>query len=106
MALYMFITDTPGKSSCSGGCLAAWPPFYATAVPKVSSGVDAGKITLVDVGNGKKQVQYGDWLLYYYAKDIKAGDTTGQDVGKKWYVIGTDGKPIGMASAATTSSSG
>jgi plastocyanin len=25
--------------------------------------------------------------LYYYVKDMKAGDVTGQDVGKVWYVI-------------------
>ena len=103
--LYMFTTDSPGKTSCAGQCLAAWPPLYATTLPTVADGIDASKLKLVDVADGKKQVQYGDWLLYYYAKDTKAGDTVGQDVGKKWYVVGTDGEPIGRPAAAATSSS-
>jgi hypothetical protein len=33
--------------------------------------------------------------LYYYAKDAKAGDTTGQGVGGKWFVA----SPTGAAPA-------
>ena len=31
------------------------------------------------------QVAYNGKPLYYYAADSKAGDTTGQGVGGKWY---------------------
>ena len=39
---------------------------------------------------------YGDWPLYYFAADAAAGDTTGQGVGEKWFVVGADGALIGQ----------
>jgi predicted lipoprotein with Yx(FWY)xxD motif len=32
--------------------------------------------------------------LYYYAKDVAAGDVVGQDVGQVWYVIAPSGEVI------------
>jgi plastocyanin len=43
---------------------------------------------------GTTQVTYNGWPLYYYAKDQKAGDTTGQDVGKVWYVLSPKGDKV------------
>ena len=31
-------------------------------------------------------------MLFTDAKDTKAGDTTGQNVGNVWFVVGPDGK--------------
>jgi hypothetical protein len=42
-------------------------------------------------------VKYGAWPLYYFAKDTKPGDTTGQGVQGVWYVVGVDGQPIIVA---------
>jgi predicted lipoprotein with Yx(FWY)xxD motif len=33
---------------------------------------------------------YNNWPLYYYAKDKNPGDTTGQNVGQKWFVVPPD----------------
>ena len=45
--------------------------------------------------------------LYYYAKDTKAGDTTGQGVGGKWFVASPTGRPRSQSgSSAAPSSSG
>ena len=44
--------------------------------------------------------------LYYYAADTKAGDTTGQGVGGKWFVASAGRRPaVGrpVRSAATRS---
>ena len=48
----------------------------------------------------RKIVTYNKMPLYYYAKDTKAGDVVGQDVGSVWYVVSPDGKIIGMKLAA------
>lgn len=48
----------------------------------------------MDRTDGSKQLQYGDWLLYYYAPDAAAGDTTGQGVGGVWWVISPTGDLI------------
>jgi predicted lipoprotein with Yx(FWY)xxD motif len=37
--------------------------------------------------DGTLQATYKGFPLYYWVKDLKRGDTTGQDVGKVWYVI-------------------
>ena len=43
-----------------------------------------GRVTLDD---GTTQATYKGFPLYYWVNDRKRGDTTGQDVGKVWYVI-------------------
>lgn len=102
MTLYMFTKDTQGsgKSSCSGQCLVAWPPLFADGTP-TADGV-TGTLGTIDTADGKKQVTLDGWPLYYYAKDTKAGDTTGQDVGKVWFVLDKAGTPIKPPAGATT----
>jgi predicted lipoprotein with Yx(FWY)xxD motif len=89
MTLYLFTKDTPGKSNCSGDCLVKWPPLVATDVKqvKVGTGVDASKLGLADIADGKKIVTYNGMPLYYWVKDVKPGDTTGQNVGNVWFVV-------------------
>ncbi|WP_127131251.1 hypothetical protein [Georgenia sp. SYP-B2076] len=97
--LYLYTKDSPGKSVCEGDCLVAWPPVgKATA----GEGVDASMLGTITRSDGATQASYGDWPLYYYAADTKAGDTTGQGVGGVWWVIGTDGKAIGMGAPASS----
>ena len=89
MTLYLFTKDTPGKSNCTGDCLVKWPPLVATDVSqiKVGPGVDATKLGLADLPDGKKVVTYKGMSLYYWIKDMKQGDTTGQNVGNVWFVV-------------------
>jgi len=85
-ALYWFTKDSAGRSACSGDCLKAWPAFHADSivVPSVLNASDFGTITRAD---GTQQTTYKGYPLYYWVKDMKMGDVTGQNVGKVWFVI-------------------
>lgn len=91
--LYWYTKDSPGKSVCTGGCLSAWPPFAATGTPTLPAGVP-GTLGTITRSDGTTQVTYDDMPLYYFAKDTAPGDTTGQGVGKVWYVITPTAGPL------------
>jgi predicted lipoprotein with Yx(FWY)xxD motif len=94
--LYIFDKDTasPSKSNCEGGCLVKWPALMAGSGTPQVDGVDASLVGTVDRSDGSKQVTLAGWPLYYFQKDTKAGDATGQAVGGIWWVVGADGKKI------------
>ena len=79
MTLYIFDKDTGDKSVCNGGCATNWPPFMAAETDK-----PAGDFTLVTRDDGKKQWAAKGWPLYYWAKDSKPGDKTGDGVNGAW----------------------
>ena len=95
MTLYMYTKDEANKVNCAEACLKAWPPFVTLGNPVLGEGIDKSLIGTAALADGSKIVTYNKMPLYYYAKDTKAGDTTGQDVGKVWYVVAPDGKVIG-----------
>ncbi|MET0543672.1 MAG: ATP-binding protein [Variovorax sp.] len=74
MTLYTFARDTAnsGKSACSGACATNWPPLIAPEAAKPMGGY-----SVVVRDDGKKQWAYNGWPLYYWSKDAKAGDKTG-----------------------------
>lgn len=90
MTVYWFKADTAdsGKSVCNGDCATNWPPFVVDSLDEVKpdSGV-SGKLALVTRDDGTKQVSYNGLPLYYFAADKAAGDTNGQGVGGKWFVV-------------------
>ena len=81
MTLYTFDKDTAGsgKSVCNGACATNWPPFMAADSDKA-----AGDFTIVTRDDGKKQWAAKGWPLYYWVKDTKPGDKTGDGVGGNW----------------------
>ena len=83
MTLYTFDKDTAGsgKSVCNGQCATNWPPF--TAATSEPPGGDWSVITRDD---GSKQWAWSGKPLYYYAKDQKSGDVTGDNFNKVWHV--------------------
>jgi predicted lipoprotein with Yx(FWY)xxD motif len=84
MTLYVFDNDKdPGKSTCSEGCAKAWPPFG----PKAGDPAPTGSLGVIARDDGSKQYGYKGKPLYYYAKDKKAGDTTGHGAGNRWWVV-------------------
>jgi predicted lipoprotein with Yx(FWY)xxD motif len=96
--LYLFEKDTGSKSTCSGACASAWPPFRTSGTPKAGSGVTASLLGTTARSDGNDEVTYNDHPLYYYAGDQKAGDTFGQDLnqfGAAWYVLSPAGNKIG-----------
>jgi predicted lipoprotein with Yx(FWY)xxD motif len=94
--VYAFSPDSAGTPTCYDQCAQSWPPLTAEdgATLTVGEGLDASKLTTVDRTDGTKQVKYGDWPLYYFAGDSKAGDTNGQGVGTKWYVVDATGAMV------------
>jgi predicted lipoprotein with Yx(FWY)xxD motif len=92
MTLYVFEKDSGGQPTCTGDCEKEWPPMLTNGQVTAGPGVSMSGFT-VDRPDGTKQVAYGGWPLYYYAKDTKPGDMNGQAVvshGAPWYVIGAD----------------
>ena len=88
MTLYRFTKDTAGVSNCAGDCIAKWPVYNVSAGAAVSAGAGltctVGTITRAD---GTIQATYNGAPLYFWSKDMKAGDTTGQNVNGVWFVV-------------------
>ena len=102
--LYNFTSDTSGVSNCKGGCLKAWPVFYADNIvaPSMMNTSDFGVITNSE---GSRQTTYKQMPLYYYINDIKRGDTIGQGVNNAWFVIDPTSIPAQGATKAVTTTS-
>jgi predicted lipoprotein with Yx(FWY)xxD motif len=82
MTLYTFDKDTAGtgKSVCNGPCATNWPPLMAAADAK-----DSGDYTVITRDDGGKQVAYKGKPLYFWAKDAKPGDKTGDGFNNVWH---------------------
>jgi predicted lipoprotein with Yx(FWY)xxD motif len=87
MTLYLFTKDQPGKSTCDGGCLQNWPPLLTNGKPKAGDGIDAAKLGSAKLADGRMIVTYKQIPLYYFIKDTKSGDTTGNGIGGVWAVV-------------------
>lgn len=104
--LYMFMPDADGKSACNTGCVDSWPPFTLDAGETVSGGDGVtGTFATITRDDGSTQVTYAGHPLYYFSGDQAAGDTTGQGLKDKWYVLGADGNPIKGSSSSGYKSS-
>jgi predicted lipoprotein with Yx(FWY)xxD motif len=104
LTLYEFAPDGAGTSACSGDCADNWPPLAGAGAPTVGTGLTAGDFTSITRDDGSSQVAFKGHPLYYFKGDTAAGDTKGQGLGGKWYVVGADGSMIG-ANAASPSAS-
>ena len=91
MTLYTYKPDGTGamKSTCVDDCIVNWPPFLADANAKAE-----GDWTIVNVvdkdGKTVKMWAYDGKPLYWFIKDTKPGDVTGEGVGEVWYVVKED----------------
>ncbi|HEX7430683.1 MAG TPA: hypothetical protein VF293_00700 [Candidatus Limnocylindrales bacterium] len=102
MTLYLYTKDTPDVTVCYSTCATSWPPLLVTPGATITgpSGATAAFATIART-DGTTQVTYNHWPLYYYAGDSKAGDITGQNVGKVWFVMPLNGQFTAPAPAAT-----
>ena len=84
MTLYTFDKDAAGsgKSVCNGGCATNWPPLMAADTDKAD-----GSYSIVTRDDGKKQWAMNGKPLYFWAKDTKPGDKTGDGVMSAWHVV-------------------
>ena len=90
-AAYYVDSDTPSRSSCTGGCAQIWPPLLSTPAPATDEQLP-GKLALVKTANGS-QVSYNGHLLYMYSGDTAPHQANGQGVAGKWWVAKVDVKP-------------
>jgi predicted lipoprotein with Yx(FWY)xxD motif len=83
MTLYTFDKDVAGsgKSVCNGPCAANWPPLFAADTDRPS-----GDWTIVTRDDGKRQWAFRGKPLYYWIKDQKPGDRTGDGVNNAWRI--------------------
>lgn len=81
MTLYTFDRDTAGtgKSVCNGPCATNWPPLMASDTDRAS-----GDYSVITRDDGKKQWAFKGKPLYFWAKDMKPGDRTGDGFNKVW----------------------
>ena len=81
MTLYTFDKDTAssGKSVCNGPCATNWPPLMAAA-----GAAGSGDWSVITRDDGSKQWAYKGKPLYFWAKDQKPGDRTGDGFNKVW----------------------
>ncbi len=82
LSLYTFDSDVaPGKSACTGACLAMWPAFAAPLMA-----IPVGDWSVIVRDDGTRQWAYKGKPLHTYVKDAKAGDTRGEGAAKLWHV--------------------
>jgi predicted lipoprotein with Yx(FWY)xxD motif len=79
MTLYTFDRDPAGKSVCNGPCATNWPPLAAAAGATAS-----GDWSVVTRDDGSKQWAHKGKPVYFWVKDQKAGDRTGDGFNGVW----------------------
>jgi len=83
MTLYVFDKDTAGsgKSMCNGPCATNWPALMA-----MDGDAASGDYSIVTRDDGKKQWAFKGKPLYFWSKDMKGGDKTGDGFNNLWHV--------------------
>jgi predicted lipoprotein with Yx(FWY)xxD motif len=93
-ALYAFTRDRRGgPSTCYGACAAAWPPYVVSGKLTAGAGTQRSLFGTTKRRNGKRQLTYRGWPLYYYAHD-PVGEVLCQNVsefGGLWLVVRPSG---------------
>src|SRR5574343_1574289 len=81
MTLYTFDKDAAGsgKSVGNGPCATNWPPLMAA-----ESDAASGDYSIVTRDDGKKQWAFKGKPLYFWIKDQKPGDRTGDGFNNVW----------------------
>lgn len=82
--LYVFDNDLGFSSSqCNDTCAANWPPVL------ISDGNASSLtgVTVIDRDDGSKQAAFNGRPLYFFAGDMKAGDSLGDGVNNVWHRV-------------------
>lgn len=85
MTLYTYDKDAvgAGTSACAGPCATNWPPLYAPDGTVASAN---GDWTIVRRADGRLQWAYKGHPLYYWSRDARPGDTTGDGFNNAWRI--------------------
>jgi predicted lipoprotein with Yx(FWY)xxD motif len=102
-AVYLFTADQQGMgeaktmSRCYDACAQAWPPLTTEGKPKAGTQAQASLLGTVQRQDGRIQVTYNGWPLYYFAKDQPQGQPAGHHVqgfGGEWYLVQPQGTKV------------
>jgi predicted lipoprotein with Yx(FWY)xxD motif len=97
-ALYAFTRDRRGgPSRCYGSCAKAWPVYYSRGALRAGKGVKQALLGTVRRRDGRRQVTYNGWPLYYYIGERSPGVILCQNVdefGGLWLVVRPSGKLV------------
>ena len=105
LTLYTHAGDTATTSTCTGSCLAAWPPLtVATAQQAAAAPGVNGQLATIVRPEGSLQVTYDGQPLYYWQGDTKPGDVTGQ--GKAGFSVAIASVPAPTSGAPSPGASG
>ena len=108
--LYLFMKDVKGRSACSGGCAAYWPPLTKTGSLTVGPGVKRALVGTTKRADGHLQVTYNKHPLYTFSLDSpgEAGGEGFSDTfgGQRftWHAVVVDESGAPVTSATTTGS--
>jgi predicted lipoprotein with Yx(FWY)xxD motif len=95
--LYGFTRDRRGgPSQCYGACAKAWPVYFAGGQLRAGKSVKQSLIGTTRRRDGKRQVTYNGWPLYYYVDD-GVGQVLCQNVeefGGLWLVVRPNGQLV------------
>jgi predicted lipoprotein with Yx(FWY)xxD motif len=95
--LYAFMRDRRGgPSRCYGACAVAWPVYFAKGSLRAGRGVKQSLIGTTRRRDGRRQVTYNGWPLYYYAHE-GPGEVKCHNVnlhGGLWLVVKPSGAPV------------
>lgn len=91
MTLYTFDKDVAGsgKSVCNGPCATAWPPLAAAA-----DSTSGGDWTVITRDDGTRQWAYDGKPLYFWSKDQRPGDATGDGFNNAWRAVKPEPRPL------------
>jgi predicted lipoprotein with Yx(FWY)xxD motif len=95
--LYAFTRDRRGgPSRCYGSCAAAWPVYFAKGSMQVGRGVRRALLGTVRRRDGRRQITYNGWPLYYYAhegpRQVKCQNV--RTHGGTWLVVKPSGQLV------------
>jgi predicted lipoprotein with Yx(FWY)xxD motif len=92
--LYGFTRDRRGgPSRCYGACATAWPVYYSKGTLEAGNGVKQSLLGTTRRRDGRRQVTYNGWPLYYYAHEgpleVRCQNVAG--FGGLWLVVRPNG---------------
>ena len=84
------------KSTCYAACAAAWPVYFSKGRVRAMRGVKQSLIGTVRRRNGRLQVTYNGWPLYFYAREgpreVKCQNVN--EFGGLWLVVKASGRLV------------
>jgi predicted lipoprotein with Yx(FWY)xxD motif len=95
--LYGFTRDKRGgRSSCYGACAGAWPVYFSRGKVAALRGVRQSLIGRVRRRDGRYQVTYNGWPLYFYAhegpREVRCQNV--DEFGGLWLVVRPNGRLV------------